>query len=171
MSEKAKLAKLDEINAIKDKIEKAKAIILVDYKGLTVEKDTKLRSEFRKANVEYKVLKNTYVRRAFNELGNTSFDEALNGPTAIAFGYEDEAAACKVVYEQSKANNNLFNIKCGSVNGEFQTAEEVEVLAKLPSKNELIAKLMATINAPIQYVVYALNAWKEKEEGKEEANA
>lgn len=170
MSEVIRHHKSDEIEAIKEKIQKAKAVILVDYKGLTVEQDTKLRADFRKANLEYKVLKNTYVRRAFNELGTKDFDEALNGPTALAFGYDDEAAACKAVNAQAKDLGEKFNIKCGSIEGAFTSTEDITVLAKLPSRNELIAKLMATINAPVQYVVYALNAIKEKEE-KETANA
>ncbi len=169
MSEAIINAKRGEVEAIKEKIQNAKAVVLVDYKGLTVDQDTKLRTAIRKAGVEYKVLKNTYVRRAFDELGITAFDEALNGPTAVAFGNEDEATTCKIVYDQAKALNDKFNIKCGLVGGEFADANEIEVLAKLPSKQELIAKLMATINAPVQYVVYALNAIKEKEE--ENANA
>lgn len=173
MSETIRHHKADEIEAIKEKIQSSKAIILVDYKGLTVAKDTKLRVAIRKAGIEYKVLKNTYVRRAFNELGINSFDEALNGPTAVAFSSDDEAACCKTIFEQTKANDGKFVIKCGSIAGEFTSAEDIAVLAKLPSKNELIAKLMATINAPVQYVVYALNAIKEKEEnpGEETANA
>ncbi len=156
--------KQQEVLEIKEKIEKAKAVILVDYQGLTVEQDTKLRRAMRAANVEYKVLKNTLVRRAFNELGVNDFDVALNGSTAVAFGYEDEAATCKVVYAQSTELKDKFNIKCGQVEGSFQSKEEVEVLAKLPSRNELIATLMATLQAPVQYVVYGLNAIVEKME-------
>lgn len=164
----ARNIKAKEIAEIKEKLQNAKALVLVDYKGLTVLQDTKLRAEFRKANVEYKVLKNTLVRHAFNEMGVTDFDEALNGPTAIAFGFEDEATTCKVVYSQSKELKEKFNIKCGRVEGAFQAGSEIEVLAQLPSRNELIAQLMATMIAPVQYVVYALNAIVEKQE-KEQA--
>ena len=160
----AKNLKEQQVAIIKEKIQNSKAVILVDYKGLTVEEDTKLRVAFRGAGVEYKVLKNTMVKRAFNELGVTDFDEALNGPTSVAFGMEDEAAACKVVSNQSKALKEKFNIKCGQVEGNFQDASSIEVLASLPSRNELIGQLMATMMAPVQYVVYALNAIIEKNE-------
>ncbi len=163
----AKNLKAEQIAVIKAKIENSKAVILIDYKGLTVEEDTKLRVSFRAAGVEYKVLKNTLVRRAFNELGVTDFDEALNGPTAVAFGTEDEAAACKVVFGQSKVLKEKFNIKCGQVEGNFQDAGSIEVLASLPSRNELIGQLMATMMAPVQYVVYALNAIVEKKTQEE----
>lgn len=172
MSENIRHHKADEIEAIKEKIQASKAVILVDYKGLTVEQDTKLRVAIRNAGLEYKVLKNTYVRRAFNELGEKGFDEALNGPTALAFGQKDEATACKVIFEQTKANDGKLSIKCGSIEGQFTSADEIAVLAKLPSRDELIAKLMATINAPIQHVVYALDAIVRKEESNaDSANA
>ncbi|MEG1519740.1 MAG: 50S ribosomal protein L10 [Clostridia bacterium] len=160
----AKNLKAKEIADIKTKLENSKALVLVDYKGLTVEQDTKLRAEFRKAKIEYKVFKNTLVRHAFNEMGVTEFNEALNGPTAIAFGFEDEATTCKAVYAQTKELKEKFNIKCGRVEGEFQNEKEIEILAQLPSRNELIAQLMATMMAPVQYVVYALNAIVEKQE-------
>lgn len=154
--------KKQEVTQIKEKIEKSKAVLLIDYKGLTVDQDTEMRATFRKAGLEYKVLKNTLVKRAFNELGVKDFDEALNGPTAVCFGYEDEAAACKAIFNQAKKDKKIFNIKCGQVENEFKSLEEINVLAKLPSRDELIAKFMATVNAPVQYVVYALDAIKTK---------
>ncbi len=156
--------KQQEVASVKAKIEKAKAVLLIDYMGLTVEQDTSLRAKLREAGIEYKVIKNTIVRRAFNEAGTTEFDEALNGPTAFAFGYEDEATVCKLIYNASKDFKDKFNIKCGRVEGNFQTEAEINVLAQLPSRNELIAQLMATMMAPVQYVVYGLDAIKTKME-------
>ena len=90
-------AKKQVVEDIKSRIEKAKSVVLVNYSGLTVAEDTEFRTAFRKAGVDYKVLKNTLVRKAFNELGVTSFDNDLNGPTAIAFG-SDETTSSKLVF-------------------------------------------------------------------------
>lgn len=85
----AQLAKHEIVAEIKEKIENCQSFVIVDYKGLTVAQDTEFRKEFRNNNVEYKVYKNTLVKKALNELGYTEFDEALNGPSAFAFGTED----------------------------------------------------------------------------------
>ena len=93
------------VEDIKNKIQNAKSIVFVKFVGLTVAEDTELRKEFRKNNVEYKVLKNTLIKRAFNDLGITDFDEDLNGPTSVAFG-ADETAAAKVIVEAAKKYEN-----------------------------------------------------------------
>ena len=95
----SQIAKRAIIDDLKEKFERCASFVIIDYKGLTVEKDTEFRAEFRKANVEYKVLKNTLVRIALNELGYKDFDAALNGPTAIAISYDDAIAPAKVVSE------------------------------------------------------------------------
>ena len=89
------------VEEIKEKIQNSKSVVLVKFNGLTVAEDTELRNEFRKQNVEYKVLKNTLVRRAFNDLGVTAFDEDLNGPTSVAFGL-DETGASKIIVDAVK---------------------------------------------------------------------
>ena len=101
-------AKKQVVEDIKAKIQASKSVVLVDYKGLTVAEDTEFRNEFRKANVEYKVLKNTLVRRAFNELGVTDFDNDLNGTTAVAFG-QDELLHLKslLTTQRSTKKNSL----------------------------------------------------------------
>ena len=105
-------AKREIVDGIKDKIQRASSFVIIDYKGLTVAEDTQLRNEFRKAEVEYKVLKNTLVKIALNELGYTDFDEALNGPTAIAFSYGDAIAPAKVAVSNIKKLNKM-QVKCG----------------------------------------------------------
>ena len=85
-------AKKVVVEEIKEKIQNSKSVVFVKFSGLTVAEDTELRREFRKNNVEYKVLKNTLIRRAFNDLGITDFDEDLNGPTSVAFGADDTSA-------------------------------------------------------------------------------
>ena len=157
---------------IVEKIKNAKSVVLVDYKGLTVAQDTEFRTEFRKANCEYKVLKNTMVRRAFNELGVTSFDEDLNGPTAIAFG-QDETAAAKVAMEACKKYNDVIKVKSAYVDGSYVDKAGVDALSKMPSKEQLIAKMLGSMQAPLsgfagvlsgitRQLVIALNAISEK---------
>lgn len=174
----AQLKKQQEVDAIKEKIQKSKSLILVNYKGLTVKEDTDLRREFRKNNVEYKVLKNTLMRRAFNELNYKDFDEALNGTTSVAISYDDEVLAAKVIKEKSKELKEKIMPKCGLVNGVFIDAKKVEELATIPSKEVLIAKMLGSLNAPISGfagvcramlsgIVYALKSVHDK---KAEAN-
>lgn len=157
---------------IVEKIKNAKSVVLVDYKGLTVAQDTEFRTEFRKANCEYKVLKNTMVRRAFNELGVTSFDEDLNGPTAIAFG-QDETAAAKVAMEACKKYNDVISVKSAYVDGSYVNKAGVDALSKMPSKEQLVAKMLGSMQAPLnnfagvlsgitRQLVVALNAISEK---------
>ena len=111
-------AKKQVVEDIKAKINESKSVVLVDYKGLTVAEDTTLRNEFRKANVQYKVLKNTLVRKAFNDLGINSFDADLNGTTAVAFG-ADETSASKVVIDNAKKFSDKLSAKSAFVDGKY----------------------------------------------------
>ena len=145
----AQLKKQEEVETIKEKIKKSKSVILANYKGLTVMEDTDLRREFRKSNIEYKVYKNTLLRRAFNDLNYKEFDDALRGTTSIAFSYGDEVAAAKVIKQKGKELRDKLIAKCGLLNGAFIDAKKVEELASLPSREELIAKMLGSLNAPI----------------------
>ena len=154
-------AKKQVVEDIKAKISASKSVVLVDYKGLTVAEATELRNAFRKANVEYKVLKNTLVRRAFNELGVTSFDGDLNGTTAIAFG-SDETAASKIVVENAKKLDNKLSAKSAYVNGEYVDKKGVEALAAIPSKDALYSMLAGTLSNFVRGLAVALNRVAEK---------
>ncbi len=145
------------VEEIKEKIQGAKSVVFVKFQGLTVAQDTELRREFRKNNVEYKVLKNTLVRRAFNELGVTDFDEDLNGPTSVAFG-ADETGAAKVIAEAVKKYENKVEIKSAYVDGGKVDVAGVNALASMPSKEELIAKMLGSLQAPISNFVGVLSA-------------
>ncbi|MBP5372628.1 MAG: 50S ribosomal protein L10 [Clostridia bacterium] len=160
------------VEEIKEKIQAAKSIVLVNYKGLTVAQDTEFRTEFRKADCEYKVLKNTLVRKAFNELGINLFDEDLNGPTAVAFG-ADETAAAKVAIKACEKYNGIIAVKSAYVDGQYVDKDGVVALSKMPSREELIAKLLGSLQSPIsgfvgvlsgvsRKLVIALNAIAEK---------
>ena len=145
------------VEEIKEKIQGAKSVVFVKFQGLTVAQDTELRREFRKNNVEYKVLKNTLVRRAFNELGVTDFDADLNGPTSVAFG-ADETGAAKVIAEAVKKYENKVEIKSAYVDGGKVDVAGVNALASMPSKEELIAKMLGSLQAPISNFVGVLSA-------------
>ena len=150
-------AKKVVVEEIKQKIQNAKSIVLVKFNGLTVAEDTELRGEFRKNNVEYKVLKNTLVRKAFNDLGINDFDDDLNGPTSVAFG-TDETGAAKVIIEAVKKYEDKVSVKSGFVDGGKIDANGVKTLAAMPSKEQLVAKMLGSLQAPIANFVGVLSA-------------
>ena len=152
-----KEAKVQVVEEIKSKIQDAKSVVLVKFSGLTVAEDTELRREFRKNNVEYKVLKNTLVRRAFNDLGVTDFDDDLNGPTSVAFG-SDETGASKIIIGAVKKYENKVFVKSAYVDGARVDENGVKALASMPSKEELIAKMLGSLQAPIANFVGVLSA-------------
>jgi large subunit ribosomal protein L10 len=141
-------AKKQVVEEIKAKIEASKSVVLVDYKGLTVAEDTALRVSFRQEGIEYKVLKNTLVRKAFNELGVDKFDIDLNGPTAIAFG-KDEIGPSRIIVEAAKKLNEKLTVKSAYVDGSYVDVAGVTTLANMPSKEQLIAKMLGSLQAPI----------------------
>lgn len=151
MEEKKKL-----VEELKEKIGAAKSIVIVDYKGLSVFEDTELRKTLREANVEYRVLKNRLMQKAFNELGYADFDEALNGPTAVAFANGDPVAPAKILLESADKSKKL-TVKCGMVDGTYITVDGVKELATLPPKEVLLAKLLGTLEAPISGLARVLN--------------
>ena len=139
--------------------------MVVDYKGLKVEELTELRNKFREAGIDYKVYKNTLVRRAAAEVGNMAqFDDVnLVGTNAIAFGYEDPVAPAKIVNDFAKTHPKL-ELKMGFVEGEFYDAENIKKLAEIPSRDELIAKLLGSLKAPVSNFVYLVDAIAKKQE-------
>ncbi len=145
------------VEEIKQKIQEAKSVVFVKFNGLTVAEDTDLRREFRKNNVEYKVLKNTLIRRAFNDMGITDFDEDLNGPTSVAFG-TDETGASKIIMDAVKKYDQKVSVKSAFVDGGRVDANGVKTLAAMPSKEQLIAKMLGSMQAPIANFVGVLSA-------------
>ena len=154
-------AKDDQITIIKSRFDKMSAAVFLDYKGMTVENVTKLRAEFRKAGVDYKVVKNTLVKHALKDAKyKDQLKKALVGMTAVAWSYEDPSAAAKVVKAFRKdAAGEKLQIKAGLIEGTVLDAKAVEEqLATMPGKNELRAKLLATFQAPLQNFVALLAA-------------
>lgn len=150
---------------IREKLEKAQAVVLASYQGLTVEEDTALRKSLREAGVEYKVYKNSLVTLAAKELGMDGIAEYLEGPVSIAFGYEDATAPARVLHTFAKDHKKL-ELKAGIVDGVVYNKAEVEKLATIPSKEVLIAKLLGSFKAPLSNLAYLLNAIKEKKESE-----
>jgi len=150
-------AKKQVVEEIKEKIQNSKSVVFVASKGLTVADDTELRREFRAKNVEYKVLKNTLIRRAFNDLGITDFDADLNGPTTVAFGV-DETQAAKIIIDAVKKYDNKISVKCAYVEGARVDEKGVKALASMPTKEELVAKMLGSLQAPISNFAGVLSA-------------
>jgi len=150
--------KQDEVKGIVEKIKKAQSVILVDYRGLTVTQDTTLRVEMRKENIEYKVIKNRLMLRALNDAGFKGFDEILQNPTAVAFGYDDAVTPAKILADNSKKLNNKFLIlKGGVAEGKMLDDKEVTALAKIPAKPVLIAQLLGLLTSPMRSLAVGIN--------------
>ena len=146
-----------KVAEIKEKLEKATSVVLSQYQGLTVEEDTVLRKNLREAGVEYKVYKNTLVTIAAKELGLEGIVEYLEGPVAIAFGYEDVTVAARVLNDFAKDHKKL-ELKAGIVEGEVYDTDKIKQLATIPSKEVLIAKLLGSIKSPIASFARVINA-------------
>jgi large subunit ribosomal protein L10 len=157
--------------SVRESFANATATVLVDFRGVNVELITDLRSRFREAGVEYKVIKNNVVRKAIegSELAdNEKFTAHLVGPTAIAWSFEDPSAAAKVIKNfrkehtdvlQPKDGNEKLIVKCGVLEGQILDAKRVEKeLASLPGKDEVRASLLAQLMAPMQNLVGQINA-------------
>ena len=145
------------VTEIKENIGKAKSMVLIDYRGLTVAEATELRNQCRKQGVEYQVLKNTMIELAANELGIEGFTPHLKGPTAVAFGMTDAVAPAKLFTDFIKQLKKT-EIKCGFIDGHVIDVAGVQALAELPPKEVLIAKMMGSLNAPITNFVGVLSA-------------
>ena len=153
-------AKQAVVAQLKEQLESAKGVVLTSYKGLTVAQDTELRRELREAGVSYHVVKNTMLRIAAKEAGIEGIEEHLEGTTAFAFSMEDAVAPAKVICSFIKKNKledaEVLTVKVGMVEGKVIGVDEVKALAALPSREELIAKLLGSMNAPISNTVNVL---------------
>jgi len=171
--------KVLKVSQITDRLNTSKSMVMVDFKGITVEEITALRVKFREAGVDYVVLKNSLMKRALNNQGITELDELLVGPSAFAFGMKDEVAPAKIIsefIEQTKSDK--MTIKAGIIEGKVVDTNAVIALSKLPPREVLIAKMMGSLNAPItnfvgvlsatlRSLVYAVDAIRKQKEGIE----
>ena len=144
-------------------VAQAQTIVLAEYRGIKVGDITKLRADARKSGVYFHVLKNTLARRAVQGTSFEALAEKMVGPLVYSIS-ADPVAAAKVVHEFAKTNDKLV-IKAGAMAGSVMSADEVKALAAIPSRNELIARLMATMNATTAKFVRTLAAIRDKNEG------
>ena len=154
-----KTAQIDEVKA---KFARMTSAVLVDYKGMNVDSATKLRAQFKKAGVEYKVVKNTLVKHAIKgEAWAPKLDDVLTGMTGIAWSYEDPSAAAKVVkaFRKEEGDAGKLQVKAGIIDGQILDGKAVESsLATMPGKDELRAMLLATMQAPLVQLLQQLQA-------------
>lgn len=149
-SEKNLASKQQIVADIRERLNKSVAGVVIDYKGINVAADTKLRKTLREAGVEYSVIKNTMLRHALAGTGLEELSTHLDGTTALATSETDIVTAAKLINKQVKATvNGSFTIKAGFVEGKYLDANGVVALAKLPAKNVLIATVLGTLNGPI----------------------
>ena len=158
--------KKQAVKSLVEEIKKAEIVLLTNYRGITVEEDTKLRKNVRENGGSYKVIKNNIAKRAFEELKIDFDDEVFINPTAIIIANENYLSTLKTIYKFSK-DNEYYVIKAGTIEGEVKTIEELQTLAKLPSRQELMGMLAGTLLSTISKLAVAVNEVKNK---KEETN-
>ena len=165
-NQKAIERKQSEVSALSEKIKESKLVLLTDYRGISVEDVTGLRANLRKADSEYKVIKNNITRRALEEAKIEGLEDLLVGPTAVVLSSGDYLEPLKAVYEYSK-NNETYKIKGGVIDGKVMTAEELITLAKLPSRETLISMLAGALLGNISKLAVALDQVRVQKETNE----
>ncbi|MGD9567315.1 MAG: 50S ribosomal protein L10 [Sedimentibacter sp.] len=152
------------VSDITEKFRNAKSVVLVEYKGLTVEKATELRNKCREAGVEYKVYKNTLMRFAFEELGYKDMSAHLEGPNAVAMSFNDEVSAAKITNDFAKTSNDTLILKAGVAEGKVLNADEVKALASVPTREVLLGQLAGVLQGNIRNLAYMLDQIAKKNE-------
>lgn len=150
-----------QVEALAERIKGSVAGVVVDYNGINVEDDTKLRKELREAGVEYTVVKNSILKRAADAAGLEGMDPVLEGTTAIATSAEDYVASARILQKYADAHG-FFNVKSGYLDGEVIEISKIEALAKLPSREVLLATVCSVFNAPIAAFARAVQAIVDK---------
>ena len=148
---------IEELKILSDSFSKAKAVYFTEFHGLNVGEMTRLRSEFFKADVQFKVAKNTLVKLAAKNNNIDLADELLRGSTALAISFDEPVAPAKVIKE-FRRDSDLPEVKGIFFDGEFVHGSEFGRLADLPNREELIAKLLSMLNSPLQKLVNTINS-------------
>lgn len=150
------------VAALKERIQSASAGVLVDYKGITVAQDTELRTELRKNDIEYSVVKNTLTRFALDETGLEDLGSVLNGTTSLATSTGDPIAPIRIVSEYADKLKDVFTVKAAFMDGKVLSESEMKQIAALPSKDALYSQVFGTLLAPITSLAVVLNQIAEK---------
>ena len=153
------------VEEIKAQLDGAQSAVLVDYRGLTVEQDTRLRKELREAGVIYKVYKNTMVRFAIDGTDFDALKDSLEGPNAIAISKDDATAPARILAKFAKEADAL-EIKCGVVEGTFYDQAGIKAISSIPSREELLSKMLGSLQSPITNFARVLKQIAEKGEGE-----
>ena len=159
------------VAALADRIKNASAGVLVDYKGITVAQDTELRTELRKNEIDYTVVKNTLTRFALDQAGLQELDSVLSGTTSLATSTGDPIAPIRVISEYADKLGGVFNVKAAFLEGKVLSETEIKQIAALPSKDALYAQVFGTLLAPITSLAVVLNQIVEKQGGAPAAEA
>lgn len=157
MSIEAQKEKQLVIDEIKEKLERAQSAVVIDYIGITVVQADAMRKKLREANVDYTVYKNTLVKRAIEGTQYADLAQVLDGPSALAFGYEDAVAPAKVLAGIMKEYKKM-EFKAGVVEGTYFDAAGVQAVAAVPGREELIAKFLGSIQSPVSKLVRTFQA-------------
>ena len=144
------------VDEISEQIKDAQSVVLVDYRGLTVEQDTQLRKQLREAGITYKVYKNTLMNFAFKGTDFEAMSSYLEGPNAIAISKEDATAPARILAKYAK-NVPALELKAGVVEGMFYDAKGIQAVATVPSREELLSKLLGSLQSPITNLARVLN--------------
>ena len=152
-----KAFKQDKVEMLKERASKAKVAVVTDYRGYSVEEITKLRRALQKENGDYTVTKNTLAKIAFKGTEFECLESVMTGPTAVAFGFEDQVSPAKVLSKFIKETKK-GEIIAAALDGKLLSAEEAKALANLPSKEELYAKMLGCVNSPATGIVGSINA-------------
>lgn len=163
MSEAAIAKKQELVDLATTKFKDAAAVVVVDYRGLKVDEVTELRKQLRDSGIEMRVIKNSILSRAAKEAGLEGMDSVFKGPTAIAFSNEDVVAPAKIIAEFAKTAEAL-EIKGGVVEGKVSSAEEINAIATLPSRDGLLSMLLSVLQAPVRNTALAIKAVAEQKE-------
>jgi large subunit ribosomal protein L10 len=152
-----KQIKIDVVDSVKDRLSRAKSIVMTDYRGLTVGEMTDLRNRLRKEGVEYKIIKNRLAKIALRDSNMNTMDESLKGMTAIAFGMKDPVAPAKVLTAYAKENAKL-KLTGGLMDGNVLDVNALQQLASVPSREVLLGRLLGSLTSPVQKLAFGLNA-------------
>lgn len=163
-SDKVLQSKQQFVEELAEKIKNSACGVIVDYRGINVSDDTKLRRELRENDVEYFVVKNTLLKRALEIAGITGLDHLLEGTTALGLSKEDIIIAPKILFKTSDDLKEKFNIKGGFIDGVATDVSVLEEYGKLPSKEVLVAKLLFMLQSPMQRMAIAINEIAKKNE-------
>ena len=153
MPKARKEQKAEQVELLTEKLRKAKVAVLTDYRGLTVTQLQELRGKLRTGDVEYRVVKNTLARRAADAAGVADLKAELEGPVAIAFGYDDLSLPSKLINEFVRTTRLKLDVKGGLVEGRVFSPDQVKQLADLPSRDTLLAQLLGTLQSPVAQLV------------------